>query len=204
VFGVSLTGETRLYGGSWDLKIEEKKRLIDKCYVPLEKRMRKSNSLMPCAIIDEVLKTTPAEKRRSILMQTLELSKEYADELAEHTPPLFPVNLLIASLREFGYILLTPEDCKGWNGYNEIGMVIPGVARRSVEQNVNANSTKAGEGFHTYIPKYITVLDKALMDDKHDNMFQMCISVREGIAEFEWTLTGDTLGKTATIRYNRA
>jgi hypothetical protein len=28
--------------------------------------------------------------------------------------------------------------------------------------------------------------------------------VREGVAEFEWTLTGDTLGKMATIRYNRA
>jgi hypothetical protein len=42
------------------------------------------------------------------------------------------------------------------------------------------------------------------MDDEHDNMFQMCISVREGVAEFEWTLTGDTLGKMATIRYNRA
>ena len=83
-------------------------------------------------------------------------------------------------------------------------MVITGVARRSVEWNVNANSTKAGEGFHTYIRKYITVSDKALMDDEHDNMFQTCISVREGVAEFEWTLTGDTLGKTATIRYNRA
>jgi hypothetical protein len=69
---------------------------------------------------------------------------------------------------------------------------------------VNANSTKAGEGFHAYIPKYITVSDKALLDDKHDNMFQMCISVREGVAVFEWTLTGDTLGKMATIQYNRA
>jgi hypothetical protein len=112
--------------------------------------------------------------------------------------------LLNASLRKFGYILLAPEDCKGQNGYNEIGMVITGVARRSVERNVNANSTKASEGFHTYIPKYITVPDKVLWDDKHDNMFQMCISVREGIGEFEWTLTGDTLGKMATIQYNRA
>jgi hypothetical protein len=68
---------------------------------------------MPRAIIDEVLKIIPAEKRRSILIQTLELSKEYADKLAEHTPPLFPVNLLNASLGKFGYILLTPEDCKG-------------------------------------------------------------------------------------------
>jgi hypothetical protein len=65
----------------------------------------------------------------------------------QHIPPLFPVNLLNASLGKFGYILLTPEDCKGQNGYNEIGMVITGVARRSVERNVNANSTKAGEGF---------------------------------------------------------
>jgi hypothetical protein len=104
-------------------------------------------------------------------MWTLELSKEYADELAEHTPPLFPVNLLNASLHKFGHILLTPEDCKGQNGNNEIGMVITGVARRSVEWNVNANSTKASEGFHTYIPKFITVSDKALMDDEHDNMF---------------------------------
>jgi hypothetical protein len=53
-------------------------------------------------------------------------------------------------------------------------MVITGVARRSVERNVNANSTKAGEGFHTYIPKYITVSDKALMDGEHDKMFQTC------------------------------
>jgi hypothetical protein len=75
VFGVSLTGETRLYGGSWDLNIEEKKRSIDERYVPSEKWMRKSNSLTPRAIIDKVLKTTPAEKRRSILMWTLELSK---------------------------------------------------------------------------------------------------------------------------------
>jgi hypothetical protein len=29
VFGVSLTGETRLYEGSWDLNIEDKKRSID-------------------------------------------------------------------------------------------------------------------------------------------------------------------------------
>jgi DNA-binding transcriptional ArsR family regulator len=186
-------GETRLYGGSWDLKIKDKKRLIDERYVPSEKWMRKSNALTPYAIIDQVLKTIPAEKRRSILMWTLELSKEYPDELAEH------VNLLNASLCKFGYILLTPEDCKGRNGYNEIDMVITGVARRSVEQNVNANSTKAVEGFHTYIPKYITVSDKALLHDKHDNMFQTCISVREGIAEFEWTLTGDTLGKMAKI-----
>jgi hypothetical protein len=96
VFGVSLTGETRLYGGSWDLKIEDKKRLIDERYVRSEKRMRKSNSLMPRAIIDEVLKTTPAEKRHSILMRNLELSKEYADKLAEHTPP--PHFLLICSM----------------------------------------------------------------------------------------------------------
>jgi DNA-binding transcriptional ArsR family regulator len=49
--------------------------------------MRKSNALMPHAIIDEVLKIIPAEKRHSILIQTLDLSKEYADELAEHTLP---------------------------------------------------------------------------------------------------------------------
>jgi hypothetical protein len=61
-------------------------------------------------------------------------------------------------------------------------MVITGVARRSVAWNVNANSTKAGEGFHAYIPKYITVSDKALLDDKDDNIFQTCISVREGVA----------------------
>jgi hypothetical protein len=67
--------------------------LIDERYVPSEKGMRKSNSLTPCAIIDEVLKTIPAEKRHSILMQTLELLKEYADELAEHTPrPSPPVS----------------------------------------------------------------------------------------------------------------
>jgi hypothetical protein len=41
--------------------------------------------------------------------------------------------LLNASLGKFGYILLTPEDCKGRNGYYEIGMVITGVARRSVD-----------------------------------------------------------------------
>lgn len=75
--------------------------MIDERYVPSEKWMRKSNSLMPRAIIDKVLKTIPAEKRRSILMRTLELSKEYADELAEHTPSLFLVNFLNASLREF-------------------------------------------------------------------------------------------------------
>jgi hypothetical protein len=42
VFGVSLTAETRLYGGSWDLNIEDKKSSIDERYVPLEKWMRKS------------------------------------------------------------------------------------------------------------------------------------------------------------------
>jgi hypothetical protein len=88
VFGVSLTAETRLYGGSWDLNIEDKKRSIDERYVPSEKRMRKSNALTPRAIIDEVLKIIPAEKRRSILIWTLELSKEYTDELAAHAPPL--------------------------------------------------------------------------------------------------------------------
>jgi hypothetical protein len=84
---VSLDGRTRLYGGSWDLNIEHKKRSIDERYVPSEKRMRKSNALTPCAIIDKVLKIILAEKRRSILIRTLELSKEYADKLAAHTPP---------------------------------------------------------------------------------------------------------------------
>ena len=93
VFGVSLTAETRLYGGSWDLNIEDKKRSIDERYVPSEKRMRKSNALTPRAIIDEVLKIIPAEKRRSILIRTLELSKEYTDELAAHTPP--PLSFLL-------------------------------------------------------------------------------------------------------------
>ena len=204
VFGVSVTGETRLYGGSWDLNIEDNKRSLDERYVPSVKRMRKSNALTPRAIIDEVLKIIPPEKRRSILMRVLQLSTEYAHEMAEQTTPKIPVNLLNASLSEFGYILFTPDECKGRNGYNEIGMVITGVARRSVDQNMNSNSTEAGEGLHTYIPKYITVSDKALMDDEHDNMFQTCISVREGVAEFEWTLTGDTHGKVATIRYNRA
>jgi hypothetical protein len=95
VFGVSLTGETRLYGGSWDLNIEDKKRSIDERYVPSEKWMRKSNALTPRAIIDEVLKIISAEKRRYILIRTLELSKEYTDELAAHTPLCF---LLICSM----------------------------------------------------------------------------------------------------------
>jgi hypothetical protein len=94
VFGVSLMAETRLYRGSWDLNIEDKKRSIDERYVPSEKPMRKANTLTPHAIIDKVLKIIPAEKRRSILIQTLELLKEYTDELAAHTPLSF---LLICS-----------------------------------------------------------------------------------------------------------
>lgn len=128
VFGVSVTGETRLYGGSWDLNIEDNKRSLDERYVPSVKRMRKSNALTPRAIIDEVLKIIPPEKRRSILMRVLQLSTEYAHEMAEQTTPKIPVNLLNASLSEFGYILFTPDECKGRNGYNEIGMVITGVA----------------------------------------------------------------------------
>jgi hypothetical protein len=157
-------------------------------------------------IIDETLKILPVEKRDPIRKRIFELaaSGQYDYDIKDQDIPRVPVDLLNKALDEYGYILVSPNEHKDQNRYNKKGMIITGVARRSVHDNVNGDSTSKGVGFHTYIPKYVTVKDKAHMHDRHDYMFLICISVREGVAEFEWSLTEDKHGKVATIRYNRA
>jgi hypothetical protein len=80
-------------------------------------------------------------------------------------------------------------------------MLITGVAKRFLKQDIDA--APAGR-FHTYVPNYMTVENKEYLEEHNDLDYETCIAVREGVAEYEWSLTDDLCGKVATIRYNRS
>lgn len=194
--------QTRKYGGSKDVQLANQVREVYKEDEALIKRSRLSGLSM-YVIIDELLKIVPPNIRKDIKKAlNLAIDKgEVPDRDMTYGNNLIPVKEINDVLSDFGFQLVKPEDSKGLNGYYEMGMLVTGVAKRILEQDI----TDEPKGrFNTYVPHYVTTDDRKQLKDSYDVDYETCIAVREGVAEYEWSLTSDICGKTATIRFNRA